>query len=719
MNKENQFQYMNTRITVLFPGVIRVESGKHPKCFTHEATQAVWYRDFKHVACDIRTEGKRIYIHTALAEVCINAKTGKMIFSKTNAGISRRANEKNLRGTARTLDQCAGAILLQPGVISKSGTAILDDSKSLLVGKDGEVLPREAKGTDYYIFAYGDNYVQALQALYQICGPAPFIPRYALGNWWSRYKAYTREEYQELMNRFEKEEVPLSVATVDMYWHWVDIKSLLNGKKIDLGKKNLLGAGWTGYSWNTNLFPDYKGFLAFLKEKQLKVTLNLHPASGVRCFEEQYEVMANELGIDAGLEQAIDFDVTNRRFMEAYFKHLHHPYEEDGVDFWWIDWQQGKKTAIKGLDPLWALNHYHYLSADRGHKRPLILSRYSGIGSHRYPLGFSGDTWIRWSALRFQPYFTATAANCGYTWWSHDIGGHIFGGKDEELYARWIQFGVFSPICRLHSSNVTKGKEPWNYSGPICEVAKEYLRLRKKLIPYIYTMNYRIYTEGRALCEPLYYTCKEKEAYQYKNEYMFGSQLLVCPVTSKRKKGTQKAVTKVYLPKGRWTHFFTGEVYDGEQTVLVESGLREMPVFAKEGAIIPLCMDKGNGVANPEKILWKIYPGKGTFDLYEDDGETKDYIDGKYSISKVKQTIEQTTLRLQLDSGKKADYMPEKREHIFLFENVFRAEKIVVKVNGEEVQSCVEWSEMGLKIHTEELSMEDSICIELKGVYYR
>lgn len=115
--------------------------------------------------------------------------------------------------------------------------------------------------------------------------------------------------------------------------------------------------------------------------------------------------------------------------MEAYFEYLHHPYENEGVDFWWIDWQQGKKSSLKGLDPLWALNHYHYLDNCRGGKRGMILSRFAQAGSQRYPLGFSGDTTINWNCLRFQPYSTAAAANIGYTWWSHDIGGHMRGKR--------------------------------------------------------------------------------------------------------------------------------------------------------------------------------------------------------------------------------------------------------------------------------------------------
>ncbi len=133
--------------------------------------------------------------------------------------------------------------------------------------------------------------------------------------------------------------------------------------------------------------------------------------------------------------------------MNAYFDILHKPYEKDGVDFWWIDWQQGRKSDVNGLDPLNALNHYHYLDNAENGDIPLILSRYGGIGSHRYPLGFSGDTAISWKVFDFQPYFTANAANAAYTWWSHDIGGHHMGYRDDDLYIRWLQFGVFLRLC--------------------------------------------------------------------------------------------------------------------------------------------------------------------------------------------------------------------------------------------------------------------------------
>ena len=158
-------------------------------------------------------------------------------------------------------------------------------------------------------------------------------------------------------------------------------------------------------------------------------------------------------------------DFTNRKLLEGYFKYVYEKIEKkDGVDFWWIDWQQGTNTAIPGLDPLWMLNHYHTIHSQKKDGKGLIFSRYAGPGSHRYPVGFSGDTVITWESLDFQPYFTATASNIGYGWWSHDIGGHMMGYKNDELALRWLQLGVFSPIMRLHSTCCEfNGKEPWRY----------------------------------------------------------------------------------------------------------------------------------------------------------------------------------------------------------------------------------------------------------------
>ncbi len=449
----------------------------------------------------------------------------------------------------------------------RSGFSVVDDSHSMVLTEDGWIAPREEDCTDLYFFGYGHRYLDCLKDFYYLCGKTPLLPRYALGNWWSRYHRYTEAEYKELVERFEAEKLPFSVAVIDMDWHLVDdvpekygsgwtgytwnknffpdpeafmnwLHEQFSVAVIDMDwhlvddVPEKYGSGWTGYTWNKNFFPDPEAFMNWLHEHHMKVTLNVHPADGIRAYEERYPEIAEKMGIDPATEHAVMFDPADPHFMEVYLKDLHHPLEEEGVDFWWLDWQQGGVTKVPGLDPLWMLNHYHYLDSQWKGNRSMTFSRYAGVGSHRYPIGFSGDTVISWESLQFQPYFTNTASNIGYGWWSHDIGGHMLGVRDDELMARWVQYGVFSPINRLHSTdNPFNGKEPWKFNKITQAVMENYLRLRHGLVPYLYTMNRRASREDLPLIQPLYYLEPEQnEAYEVKNEYYFGSEAeKTCP----------------------------------------------------------------------------------------------------------------------------------------------------------------------------------------------
>lgn len=533
----------------------------------------------------------------------------------------------NLKGTARTLDGADGAIELYDGVLSRDGFSIFDDSSSLIIKEDGFVEPRRAGIVDLYFFGYGRDYYKCLKDFYKLTGETPLLPKFALGNWWSRFYKYTEVSYKELIHKFELEEIPFTVSVIDMDWHLVNIDPKY-------------GSGWTGYTWNKEFFPEPASFMKWLHEKGLKITLNVHPADGVRGHEEMYLLMAKELGVNYENEEPIVFDVTNIAFLKAYFKYLHHKNEEDGVDFWWIDWQQGNSSKIEGLDPLWMLNHFHYLDNLKSGKRGLIFSRYAGVGSHRYPIGFSGDTIITWKSLDFQPYFTANASNIGYSWWSHDIGGHMNGIKDDELATRWLQFGVFSPIMRLHSSgSLFTGKEPWHYSKDYHVIMNDFLRLRHRLIPYLYTMNYRTSFEGKPLISPMYYLYSEKqEAYEVRNQYYFGSELIVAPITRPMDIKLQLGFVKVWIPEGIYIDFFHGTVYRGNRFMNMYRELSRIPVLAKGGAIVPMNVAhmKGNSLANPCELTIKIFAGNdGTFTLYEDDGESLNYLKGGFVTTKM------------------------------------------------------------------------------------
>ena len=648
---ENTVSGEKFRFTVLTPSLIRMEYSANG-IFEDRASQTVFFRDFPKASFNKTISDGILKIETE--NLLLSYKENSpfradtlSIKLKTEPASSWNFGEafEDLGGTARTLDEANGAIKLGRGVCSRNGFSVIDDSNSMLLNENGWVEVRTPETSDLYFFGYGFDYLGAVKDFYRLTGAPPMLPDYALGNWWSRYHKYTQDEYEELVKRFEEEDVPFSVSVVDMDWHITKIPEELKDKDSQHT------SGWTGYTWNKELFPDYKGFLKFLKEHNLKTSLNLHPASGVCRHEEMYKEMAEKCGVDPESGERIPFDILSPDFMENYFDVLHHPYEEDGVNFWWMDWQQGTsywwiheenkdgnlKDEREILDPLWMLNHLHIADIKRNGKRPMFFSRFSGAGSQRYPVGFSGDTFVTWDSLEFQPYFTATASNIGYSWWSHDIGGHGDGYCDNELTARWVQLGIFSPINRLHScDNEFIRKEPWCFEDKTCGIIMDWLRLRHCLFPYIYTMNYRNHTELIPLVQPMYYSYpKASAAYEVKNQFMFGSELIVSPITEPNNSITAMGSADTWLPDGDWFDFFTGLHYKSNAGKRFKScrSIDNYPVFAKAGAIIPTNQHKANSnsLAPSKDMTVYVFPGaSNSFTLYEDAGDGNAYQNGEY-----------------------------------------------------------------------------------------
>ncbi|KAI4142360.1 MAG: hypothetical protein LQ340_007371 [Diploschistes diacapsis] len=615
------------RFTVLTDGLLRFEwTGDKPGEFEDRASTFAINRDFPVPEFQQWEKNGYLNIRTSRFHVIYNKKafTESNLLVRILGGITRHHSEwrygqvaDGFGGTARTLDGVDGRIEVGPGVVSSQGYAAINDSRSMLFDGSGWVGSRQggAGRVDGYLFAYAHDYRGAIRALYGLSGKQPLLPRWSLGNWWSRYYAYNADEYTNLMDRFKKEGIPMNVAVIDMDWHWVHAQRV----------KDAGMSGWTGYSWDKALFPDPKHFCKGLHDRNLKITLNDHPADGVASYEDAYQEMAKALGHDTSNGEAIDFDSTDRKFLDAYFDILLRRLENDGCDFWWVDWQSGPFSRIKGTDPLWMLNHYHFLNNKvRDKNAPLVFSRYAGPGSHRYPVGFSGDTVTTWNSLDFQPEFTATASNIGYGWWSHDIGGHMHGYRDDELVARWVQLGVFSPIMRLHSTqSLWMSKEPWLYGIQTEMAMKEMLRFRHRMLPYLHTMNVRATREDEPLVQPMYWTWPErKEAIQFKNQFYFGSELLVTPITSPQDPTLRLGTVKAWLPPGRHVDIFTGAVYDGDRVLDIYRSLNHIPVLASCGSIVPLDHDPvpGNGSFNPSNMELLIVVGEDArFTIIEDD----------------------------------------------------------------------------------------------------
>ena len=605
----------NYRITLLTSRLIRLEYQPEGK-FTDEMTTFARCRDFPEVSATQKRSARGLEVDTEHLHLFYNEKpfSAAGLSVELKGGLTHFMSVwhfgdpiRSLGGTARTLDNIDGKTDVDTGVVSFFGFSVIDDSASMLLDEEAHFCPRPWKETDLYFFGYGHDYAACLRDLYTLSGQVPLIPRFALGNWWSRYHEYSEKSYLNLMDRFEKAGIPLSVAVIDMDWHVT---------------ANPYSSGWTGYTWNRSLFPDPERFLKKLHEKGLYTTLNLHPADGVAAHEQAYVNFCAWMGQNPDEKQKVDFDPTDEHFMEGYFRLLHHPLEEQGVDFWWIDWQQGGVCSVEGLDPLWVLNEKHYRDILRKGKRGLILSRYAGPGSHRCPVGFSGDTITTWESLDFQPRFTAMASNIGYPWWSHDIGGHMRGIRSDELSVRWLQFGVFSPILRLHSSKSEfMSKEPWAYGMEAEQIMSDLLRLRHRLVPYLYTAMERTHRLGEPLIRSMYYAWPDRmEAYQTGNQYLFGTELMVCPITRPMEPELALAGTEAWLPEGIWLDFFTGQIYTGGRQLTLWRALKDFPVLAAAGSIVPLS-DEPRADQNPAKLTLRVFAGKSNaYSLYEDDG---------------------------------------------------------------------------------------------------
>lgn len=696
------------RFTVLTPSLIRMEYSENGE-FEDRATQSVINRDFDVPEYTVTDKDGMLVIKTE----CIEIRYTKEKFSPNslNAHFTGHLGHNghiwhygqkpnNLKGTVRTLDGVNGECPLEDGLMSSREMCILDDSNTLAINSDGWVEVREKSKIDIYLFGYAGEYRSCLKALYRLTGKTPLLPRYALGNWWSRYHAYTQEEYTALMDKFMEKNIPFSVGILDMDWHKVNIDSKY-------------GSGWTGFSWERKLFPEPEKLISYLHKNHLRTALNLHPAEGIAAHEDSYREMAEAMGVDYENEEKVEFDISDPNFLEAYFEHMLYPHEKMGVDFWWMDWQQGNTSKVEGLDPLWMLNHFHYLDNAKDGKRPLIFSRYSGVGSHRYPIGFSGDTFMTWESLDFQPYFTANASNVGYGWWSHDIGGHMFGYRDDELITRWVQFGVFSPIMRLHSTNcIFLGKEPWNYGSEYEKSMSEFLRLRHKLIPYLYSMNYEASYNDSPIIQPLYYgNPDKKEAYLHKNEYFFGTQMIAAPITKKSDTVTGMGHVNVWLPEGEWFDYFNATAYKGGRSYKMYRHINEMPVFVKAGGIIPMAENDGhvNDTSNPEKLRIKVYPGaNNSFGLYEDD----DNCNGEFALTTLNLSwSEKPRFEIILPEGGNP-YAPEKRTYIIEFVKISDAD---IKVTSDGSGIAFEKSHDGKSLTVTAENVSGNLCVEFES----
>ena len=634
-NKNIAYQDETVRFTVITDGAIRMEYAPNGH-FVDNASQVAVIRDYPAVDFKVK-EGKTIEITTA--KLKLKYKKGSGAFTADNLSISSlkgvvpsftwkpgMVQEHNLKGTYRTLDRYNGEICsgttdekmpIEDGILATDGWTLLDDSQSYLFDNSDWpwVMERESlDNQDWYFMGYGHDYKQALKDFTVFAGKVPLPPRYAFGYWWSRFWAYSDKELRDLVKKFDQYDIPIDVLVIDMDWHYTEP-----------GKGN-----WTGWTWNKKLFPDYTRLIADMHRRDIRTTLNLHPAGGVESFEECYDEFAAYIQLDTTGRPYIPWQGSDKRYMSALFDVILKPMERNGIDFWWLDWQHWlNDKQLTNLSVTWWINYCFFSNFERTRDtRPMLYHRWGGLGNHRYQIGFSGDAIISWQSLDFQPYFNSTASNVLYGFWSHDIGGHCGNELTPELYARWMQFGALSPILRSHSTkDAAIKKEPWTFPVEYTDIIRNTIQQRRQMIPYIYTMARKAHDEGLSLCRPLYYDWPDcPEAYSFRNEYMFGDDMLVAPITAPMEGNF--STLDIWLPQGSWYEVCTGTMLQGGQMVTRNFKIDEYPLYVKAGAIIPQYTDCHQHVGGTDWTQFDlmIYPGAdGDFTMYYDDGDDKNY----------------------------------------------------------------------------------------------
>jgi alpha-glucosidase (family GH31 glycosyl hydrolase) len=330
----------------------------------------------------------------------------------------------------------------------------------------------------------------------------------------------------------------------------------------------------------------------------------------------------------------IYLDLADRDQARISMSDLHAPLIRQGMDFWWVD-GGGGAAQMPGLDPqLWTNEVFYDATERQSHERAFILSRYGGWGSERYPGFFTGDAYSEWRVLAYEVAYTARGGNVLIPYISNDIGGFHGAKIPFDLYARWIEFGTFSPILRMHSAheNPREGntRMPWLYGPKGVALMRKYFTLRTRLMPYIYSYSWEAHERSLPILRPLYLEWPDLEqAYHHFHEYYFGAEMLVAPVLQAGGERT------VYLPPGHWMDFFTGRRYSGDTTLTARYAVDATPVFVREGAIVPeQAVARDHWDRAPRDLTVDVYgEGNSRFDLYEDDGTSLDYERGRYALT--------------------------------------------------------------------------------------
>jgi len=586
------------------------------------------------------------------------------------------AESPPLGGWKRSLDNINSDLLLDGGFLSRDGFYVLDDSRTALW--DGTSLPTPRSGDDGhhqddYLFAYGHDYRAALGDFAALTGAPPLLPRFAFGIGFSRYFAYHDTDWENsVIPAFRSHHVALDLIGVDTDWK--------------------APAQWNGWNWNPKYFPDPKGFSDWAHAQNVHVLLNIHPS--IQTNDAQYSAALAKAGslVDSGNAGTKLFDLGKQGQVDA-FTFLHKPFIDFGMVMW-LDWCcEDVFNGVPGLSPDGWVNHLYAVWPEANGKRGFAWSRAGGkLGAgqstsgpwsdHRSTVHFTGDTQNEWWQLAMEAEFTPSEASIGLPYVSHDIGSFHAGHPADDLYTRWVQFGTFQPMLRLHSDH--GDRLPWEFGAAVEAAATSFLQLREAMLPYNYTLGFQAHTTGMTMARPLWLNYPEEaEAYQHPTEYLWGDDILVAPVLTA---GTT-VTSQVWFPPGHWLAMTEAGLsmasFDGPGTFPVKTTLASMPVFVKAGSIVPMQSATDSAADLGATLEPRVYAGADTdYTLYEDEGEGFGYQKGQSATTQMTLKGGEFTISARNGSYPNA---PANRNYRIVWSNLDAPQSVLV--NGTSLAS--------------------------------
>ena len=570
--------------------------------------------------------------------------------------------------------------------------------------KSDELLFTAQGGRASYIMVLGHDLKTTVQSTVAVTGTQPLPPRWLLGNFASRFGYKSQQQVMEVVSLFNQQDMPLDAVVLDLYWFGKDVKGHMG---------NL--------SWDTAAFPEPEKMIARLREQNINTILITEPFILTTSTQWESAVEAGALASkEDGAPYTFDFYFGNTGLVDVFsekgqdwFWQFYEKLAAQGVAGWWGDLGEPEvhpddvqhlwhSTKVSGAEVhnayghQWAKMVYNNLSTLQPNTRPFVLMRSGFLGSQRYAMvPWTGDVSRSWGGLKPQVELALQMSVFGLAYTHSDLGGFAGGDVfDPELYTRWLQFGVFSPVFRPHAQDAI-APEPVFHDDPVKSIVRDFIKLRYAMLPYNYSLAFENALTGIPLMRPLALDYDQNRWFEEANTYLWGDAFLVSPVTE-----PGQSTWNVDLPEGVWFDYFSDKKYQGDKvgkTVSYPLTDARFPVWVKAGSFVPMSEALTRTQEYDPSALTLHYwhdasVSSAQFKMYEDDGQNPLSIaKGLFTtMTMTASTKADATLTLSLTSQGSYTGMPQTRHLSWVVHGVTEKPNNVL-LNGKAIASV--WDE--------------------------